>query len=227
MLKMIHKNIIPSQCLLCGSFEDVDCGLCSSCMSQIRPVPPPVCDICGKPLGDPGVCISCQAFRPKFDKMLAAACFEGLLKDMIHLFKYQRKSIFKKILAGILYEHLSKMDMDIDVISFVPLHWTRLIERGYNQSALIAKELSRHMGVKIRYNVLKKTKRGIPQVGLGQKARSKNVEGTFRASDVKGKSVMIVDDVITTGATGKEVARALKDAGASYVIFAGVGRTIS
>lgn len=227
MLKMIHDNIIPSQCLLCGSFEDVDCGLCSSCMSQIRPVPPPVCDICGKTIGGPGVCISCQASRPEFDKMLAAACFEGLLKDIIHLFKYQRKSIFKKILAKILYEDLSKMDMDIDVISFVPLHWTRLIERGYNQSALIAKELSRYMGVKTRYNILKKTKRGVPQVGLDQKARKKNVKGTFGASDVKGKSVMIVDDVITTGATGKEVASALKDAGASYVIFAGVGRTIS
>jgi ComF family protein len=227
MLKMIHDSIIPSQCLLCGSFEDVNYGLCSSCMSQIRPVPSPVCDICGKPIGSPGVCISCQAFRPEFDNMLAAACFEGLLKDIIHLFKYQRKSIFKKILARILYESLSNMDMDIDVISFVPLHWTRLIERGYNQSALIAKELSRYMGVKIRYNILKKIKRSIPQVGLDQKARAKNVKGTFRASDVKGKSVMIVDDVITTGATGKEVARALKDAGALYVIFAGVGRTIS
>lgn len=227
MFKVIQDNTIPPQCLLCGSLKDIDHGICSSCMSQIKPIPSPTCDICGKPIGSYGVCIPCQTNRPEFDKMLAAACFEGLLKDIIHLFKYQRKSIFKKILAKILYESLSEMDTDIDIISFVPLHWTRLIERGYNQSALIAKELNSYMGVKIRYNILKKIKRSAPQVGLDQKARLKNVKGTFKASGVKDKSIMVVDDVITTGATGKEVAKALKDAGASHVIFAGVGRTIS
>jgi ComF family protein len=225
MLRFFYENFIPSRCFICNEFGEVNHGICSSCMSQIKPISEPVCDVCGRAIGSPGICISCQADPPAFDRLLGAACFEGVLKDVIHSFKYHRKTAFKKVLARILYDSLPK-DADIDQITFVPLHWTRLATRGFNQASLIASELGKYMGVRIRFDALKKTRRTDPQVGLNQKQRLKNVRGSFKANGVEGKSVLVVDDVITTGATAKEVARVLKKAGARYVLVAGVGRVV-
>ena len=220
-------NLIPPRCLICGSAGDIDSGLCTSCREKIRRVPLPVCDICGKSIGTPGVCIACQTKKPEFDRMLVAACYEGVLKDIIHAFKYHRQTVFKGFLANLLYERVAHMDTEIDVITGVPLHWRKSVQRGFNQSSLIAKDVAKLTGVEFRHSVLRKIKGTVAQVGLDRKTRLKNLKGTLQAYGVEGKAVMVVDDVITTGATAAEAAMALKKAGATYVLFAGVARAVS
>jgi len=112
------------------------------------------------------------------------------------------------------------------MITFVPMHWTRMISRGYNQAALIARELSGYMGIYMRYDVIHKKRRTLSQVGLKRSDRMGNLRDVFLSAGVDGKTVLVVDDVITTTRTAREVARSLKKAGASYVLFVSVGRMI-
>lgn len=226
MLDQIRDSIIPPRCLVCGSGKDVRLGVCAGCRDKIKLLPQPGCEICGKPLGRPGVCIECLERRPEFDRVVSYACFDGIIRDIIHAFKYRKKTVFKRFLGELVSGLLTEMDIDIDIITPVPLYWTRLFSRGFNQAALIAKEVSWRTGIALDCSVLKKTRKTAIQVSLSGKEREKNLKGAFVASGVKGKAVMVIDDVITTGATANEVARALKSAGASYVLFAGVARTI-
>ena len=106
------------------------------------------------------------------------------------------------------------------------MHWTRLLVRGYNQSALIAGELAKLTGIRADFDVLVKIRNTKTQAGLDRKARRKNIKGSFLAKGVKGLSVLVVDDVITTGETAGAAALALKKAGADKVFIAGIGRTM-
>ena len=226
MLDGLAVQIFPGRCLICGAAGHVQLGVCGLCRSQIRRVPEPVCDICGKPIGSSGICIECQFRRPPFDKMLSAGVFDGLLKDMIHQFKYHKATLFKKPLAGLVFDMLARTEICPDMITFVPLHWTRMVSRGYNQSALIARELSGYMGIDVRYDIILKKRRTLSQVGLKRSDRMGNLRDVFFSTGVSGKTVLVVDDVITTTRTAREVSRSLKRAGASYVIFVSVGRMI-
>jgi ComF family protein len=175
----------------------------------------------------PGICLECRLNPPPYDKVFSVCRFEGLIQEVILKFKYRRLTIFKKFLAELIFSMLSQREISSDILTFVPLHWSRMIRRGYNQSALIARELSGYMGIGVRYGILHKTRNTPSQVGLKKKEREQNLKSSFSASGVEGKSVMVVDDVITTGQTAREVSKALKQAGASEVIFVSVGRTIT
>ncbi len=168
----------------------------------------------------------CQSSPPPFDRMVSAFIFKGPVKDIIHSFKYANATYHKHYLAQALFEMIKTEDPPCDLVTFVPLHWGRMIYRGYNQAALMAGQLARLMGCKMSYRALTKTRGTPPQVGLGKKERRKNVRGAFRASGVQGKAVLVVDDVVTTGQTAHEVSDALKKSGASYVFFASVGRIV-
>lgn len=158
---------------------------------------------------------------------MSAALFDGPLKDMIHAFKYADATYFKRYLARMLYDTVRDELGRCDLVTFVPLHWSRMMTRGYNQAALMARELSRLARIPVGYGVLKKT-RGTPtQVGLSRREREKNLSRAFLARGVAGKAVLVVDDVITTGHTAREVSRALKKAGACHVVFASAGRIVA
>jgi len=171
--------------------------------------------------------MECQLHPPPFDMMVSAAVFDGLLKDMIHSFKYRKATVYKKFLAYLLFEALEPLELDCDILTFVPLHWTKTITRGYNQAALLAREVSHHMGIAVRYDVLRKTRMTASQVGLGAVERGRNIRGAFSVQGVEGRCVVVVDDVITTGQTAREISGALRQAGASVVVFASVGRMVS
>jgi len=226
MLKGFWSHLFPSRCLICGGDTPGTGGVCGICSSRIRPVPEPVCRICGSQTGTPGVCLRCQSDRPPYDRLISAAAYEGTIKDVIHAFKYRNATYYKAFLGQILCEVIRKEEVDCDLVTFVPLHWTRMISRGYNQSALIAREAARLLDREISCRALKKTRRTLPQVGLGRDLRKKNVRGAFRAEQVKGRAVLVVDDVVTTGQTAREASKALKQGGAARVVFACVGRML-
>jgi competence protein ComFC len=159
--------------------------------------------------------------------MLRGACrFEGLLVDLIHAFKYGRATMLKGFLGSVLVEAVQEWDICADLITCVPMHWTKVIERGYNQSALLAREVSIHHRLPLAFDVLRKTRITAAQAGLARRGRQQNVADAFVATAVQGKAVMVVDDVITTGSTASAVARAFKHAGAKAVYFVGLGRVL-
>ncbi|MGC9324467.1 MAG: ComF family protein [Desulfomonilia bacterium] len=227
MVRRIFTELLPPRCLVCGSREPLIKGVCSLCRSQILPIPEPTCDRCGSPCGTVGVCLQCQSHPPPFDKMVSAAVFDGLIKDIIHVFKYRKATVYKKFLAHLLFDALTPLNLTCDVLTFVPLHWTRMITRGYNQAALIAQELSGYLETDVRYDVIRKTRKTASQVGLKGRDRKRNIHGAFAARGVDASSVMVVDDVITTGQTAYEISRALKNAGASRIVFVSIGRIVS
>jgi ComF family protein len=227
MPKSVFSHLFPPRCLVCGAYSiDIRLGVCAQCVSRIRPIPGPVCTICGDPTGTEGVCLRCLTAPPPFDRMMSAFIFEGPIKDIIHSFKYADATYYKKYLAQVLFEMIKAQGQPCDVVTFVPLHWTRMISRGYNQAALIATELAGLLGLRVSYSALKKTRGTPPQVGLRRQERKMNIRGAFLASGVQDKAVLVVDDVVTTGQTAREVSKALKKTGASYVLFASVGRIV-
>jgi len=228
MLRRFCSQVFPSRCLVCGGHAvEHTLGVCTRCASHISAIPKPVCQVCGNPVGTEGVCLRCQTEPPPFDKLMSAAVFSGPIKDIIHSFKYGGATYYKKYLSRVLYDLVKDEVHRCDVISFVPLHWTRMMVRGYNQAALMARELSHLTRVPVGYGILKKTRGTAPQVGLSRPQRRKNVSGAFHAQGVSTRSVLVVDDVITTGHTAIEVSRALKNAGAEYVLFVSVGRMVA
>jgi ComF family protein len=152
--------------------------------------------------------------------------YEGLLVDMIHAFKYGRATTLKRFLGWSLAEAVAQWGIQADIITFVPMYWTKVVERGYNQAALLAKEVCGHQGLLLTGDVLRKTRMTAAQARLARKGRRKNVAGAFAATRMRDKSVMIIDDVITTASTAYETALACKKAGAARVAFVGLGRVL-
>lgn len=227
MASSLLTTFLPERCLVCSDREQVTRGVCNRCRSLIRRLDAPLCEVCGRPVGTPGVCLACLHNPPPFDRMVSACVYEGLIQDIIHQFKYRRATVFSKFLAGLIAERLAADCESPDLVTAVPLHWSRLIQRGYNQSMLIARELSGYIGGVVRYDVLRKTRKTPSQVGLPKADRERNLDRVFTAAGVKGRSIVVVDDVITTGRTAREVSRALRHAGSERVVFASVGRTVS
>lgn len=224
----ILSYILPPRCLVCGKNADaLLSGVCGGCSDRIRPVPRPVCAVCGDPSGTEGVCLRCQADPPPYDVLRSAYIFAGPLKDIVHAFKYADATYYKRFLAQALFDVVRQESLRADLIAFVPMHWTRMILRGYNQAALMAKGLSGLTGIPVRYDVLKKTRRTAPQVGLRKTERRRNIHGAFVAKGVEGKHVLVVDDVVTTGQTAREVSESLKRSGARRVSFISAGRMVA
>jgi ComF family protein len=226
MLNRLIDSLFPPGCLLCSSTEKVEDGVCNDCKIQMDKVPEPVCDICGQPLGTSGICLTCLSITPFFDKIVTAYKFEGKTKEAVHAYKYRGITGLKKYFGKTIHESILKADIRPDVITFIPMNWTRLFVRSYNQSALIAKELARITGIRADFQALVKIRNTKPQAGLNREARRKNIKGSFLARGVKGLSVLVIDDVITTGETAEAAASALKIAGADKVFIAGIGRTM-
>ncbi len=183
-----------------------------------------VCAVCGTPfrnafpLDERGRCRLCRTGANAFDAVYAAGFYEGRLRDLIHLFKYGGVETLAGPLgrmAMLAYPRRARVDLVVPM----PMHWWRRWRRGFNQAELLAGEVGRRAGLPVR-TVVRRSRRTSPQAGLSRKARRANVRGAFRIrapEAVRGKRVLLVDDVLTTGSTADACARALKDAGAAWV----------
>ena len=199
--------------------------LCRECLAQIEFLHAPFCPSCGGEYeGYLAVCPECVE-HPAFswDGAVCACAMKGLLKELLHSFKYQRQPELSRTLGDLAFLAAADRLPRVDCVVPVPLHWTRLLRRGFNQSALIARRLSVHLGVPAE-NLLKRTRSTGQQSKLTGAERRENLSGAFSIKDlpkVKNRVILLTDDVMTTGATLSEAASVLKKAGAEKVyVFA-------
>lgn len=176
-------------------------------------------------MDEEGRCALCRFGLRGFDAAYSFGAYEGTLRELIHLFKYGRIRTLAGPLGDLLAAAIPR-DQRFDAIVPVPLHWRRQWRRGFNQSALLAEAVARRYGVRITPAV-RRIRATTIQAGLSNAKRRANVAGAFRVRrkrDVEGRRVLLVDDVMTTGATASACAAALKRAGARYVALLTVAR---
>src|SRR2546426_4205084 len=196
--------------------------LCGACWQALERIAPPWCRRCGQPLSIEGLCGECRRRRRPFAYARAAVRYGPIAREALHAFKFGgRRALaapLADLLAGLGLRALPGAAPDLLVP--VPLHPRRERERGYNQSALLAKRLGRGWGVPVATDALGRALATAPQTDLDAAARRKNVRGAFtvrRPELVVGRHVLLVDDILTTGATVGECARCLTSAGAAAV----------
>jgi competence protein ComFC len=230
------RLLYPPHCAVCGRAvrEHEDRYLCSDCVGRINFVFDPTCRKCGHELGpypkNAARCINCRNVPLRFDRAVAAAHHAGAVRDLILALKFGRQKQNAFPLATFLAARLGETDIpeQAQLIVPVPLHRSRRRSRGFNQSELLAKELGRELSLMVSARVLKRVLDTPPQSrGLSLAGRRANVKGAFAARSpraIAGKCVLLIDDVLTTGATTSECAGELKRAGAKKVYVATVTR---
>jgi ComF family protein len=236
LVHRIADVIVPPVCLACQArILDHD-ALCPSCWRTVAFIRPPLCDRLGIPLPfagpDEGPIVSAAAMAepPPYDRARAVAVFDGdgVLRDLVHSLKFADRQEPRRLLGRWLAEAGRDILKDADLLIPVPLTRWRLMRRQFNQSALLAQEVGRLTGLPMNPLCLVKCRSTPPQVGLTREQRRRNVRGAFsvpsrRAAQIAGRRVVLVDDVITTGATVGACARALRAAGAQRIDVLAVG----
>jgi ComF family protein len=211
--------VFPSDCPVCGRGSDsIACSpICASCWGGIERYGGTSCRICSEPFvsKDAHTCGRCLSERPPFRRAICYGIYAGALKEAIHQLKFHSA----RRLSGGLGRLLAEMDIPgADCIVPVPLTARGLRQRGFNHSQLISRALSGALGLPLDIKTLYKKKDTPPQVGLSRRARLENLKGAFGFSGrLQGGTVLLVDDVITTGATARECAKTLIKAGADKV----------
>ncbi|MBP6016728.1 MAG: ComF family protein [Candidatus Promineofilum sp.] len=166
-----------------------------------------------------GLCRQCRAHRPVLSQMRAPLRYEEPTRTLIHRFKFEGYFALGRPLAGFLIDGWPGWNIPPDLILPIPLHPRRRRQRGYNQAELLARPLGEAMAISIDVSALRRTRHTVPQVGLGPDERHTNVQGAFAAEAgvVGGRHILLIDDVLTTGATMRAAAEALLAAGAADV----------
>ncbi len=203
----------------CGGCGKLGARWCNDCQLKLVPVPLPVCEICGMSQHKTGVCKECQTTRPAFYALRSCCVYCEPVRPALIKLKYYREIGLGEALAWNAALCLDGLGWQVDAILPIPLSEQRFAERGYNQVDLIAHPLARLLGWQYLPGALRRIRHTASQVGLGAEARRKNVLGAFQAQSriVTGRTLLLIDDVATTGATLVSASRTLLDAGASRV----------
>ncbi|MEJ2447507.1 MAG: ComF family protein [Anaerolineales bacterium] len=208
----------PPTCAGCGKWGK---RYCEDCLSKTRLITKPICQICGDLLEDESrvTCFRCQNNDVAYTAVRSWAQFAEPLQSAIHQLKYHQDVGLAGNQAQHLSELLTNIGWSIDLITAIPLGQTRQKERGYNQAALLARPISWEIGIKFEPGAVVRCRNTLKQTGLNSTERQANMAGAFQAqrSMVLGKTILIVDDVITTGATMNACAQALMVSGARKV----------
>ena len=209
--------LFPSRCVGCGAYGSF---FCSSCQAELPRARPPRCPVCWQPQRQGDACGRCREGRPAFQGARSPYLYQGVAREAVHALKYNYLSALAQPMAQLMARYVEEEAIEADLLVAVPLYGRRQRLRGYNQSALLARELSRLCGLPLAGRGLARRRNTPPQArSADAEARKRNVTDAFIADRrwVEGKRVLLIDDVMTTGATLDACARALRQAGAASV----------
>lgn len=235
LLRALADTLFPPLCHGCKVFLD-DPGelhLCQACRAGITLVESPLCSCCGVPFvtegGGDHRCGPCTSETPRFELARAVAVYDGIMRDLIHRFKYGDTVRLARPLALLTAERLlpTVSEFAPDLVLPVPLHARRLRERGFNQSLLLAEKLAKLWQLPLERSLLQRTRWTEPQTALSADERRRNLRNAFAVEDtasILGRKVLLVDDVYTTGSTLNECSLTLKGGGAAAVFAVAVAR---
>ena len=239
-------TLFPADCRICNAplIRISRLPVCETCLEALRPLAGSLCSVCGEALLSPAFmdrdeprCGLCQRLHPPFEKAVAYGSYDGGLRDLIHLLKFQQVRPAAAVLGRMLAEAIAGFEAVLPAGAItvvpVPLHARKRAQRGFNQSELIAraalKQLNRPERFQISASALVRRRETESQIGLTRHQRRENLRGAFAVSDpeqIVKRNVLLVDDVFTTGTTAAECATVLRRAGANRVYVATVARTL-
>jgi ComF family protein len=235
LLGRLADLLLPPVCIACRRRIIGHGLLCGACFARFDFIAPPICSRLGIPLpydtGAPALSAAAMASPPVYDRARAAARYSDTMRELIQSFKYRDRHEGIKLFARWLSRAGAELLADADLIVPVPLYPSRLWWRRFNQSAMLATALGRLTGLPVDCFALRRVRRTESQVGLSADQRRRNVAGAFRADKaridrIRGRNVVVVDDVITTGATAEACARALRRAKVARVDVLALARAV-
>jgi len=222
ILKNSLKELFPGRCLSCGNGEEEGRILCQPCLGSVAVPPPNLCANCARPLGftyeiDTGgeyFCGECRLDPPPYDSAIYGLGYEGPVRELVHTFKFGNSPYLAQYLVELGGERLVPWlaGKKGAIMVPVPLHWIRLYNRGYNHAHLLSKKLAKNCGLYMGESFLVRTRYTKMQYGLNAQQRKDNVRAAFSAPHpgaIKGRDIVLFDDIITTGATARECCKAL------------------
>ena len=222
--RAVVDGVLPPRCLACGAIVDEPDSLCGPCWAGMTFFAPPWCAICGlpfpHPMGEDAVCADCARQRASWDRARAVIRYDEHSRHLVLALKHGDHTHVARALGRWMRRAGAEVLEGADMLVPVPLHWTRLFARRYNQAGLLAHAIHTAGGPPVAPDWLLRRRRTPSQGRLGPAARTRNVRGAFavrRTRDFKGKRIVLIDDVLTTGATVEECARVLRRAGAAFV----------
>lgn len=232
--------VLPPRCLKCGEIVADSGSLCGRCWPDLRFLGAPCCACCGLPfefeMGEGSLCAACTADRPLFDRARAALAYDDNSRDLILRFKHADRVDGAATFAGWMGRAGADLIAGADIVAPVPLHWWRLVRRRYNQAAVLANAIGTARmdgtrGKRVIPDLLVRRRATASQGHLGRSQRARNVAGAFalhprRAQSVAGARILLVDDVLTTGATAAACTRVLKAGGAISVDLLVLARVV-
>jgi ComF family protein len=227
--------VLPPRCAKCGDILGSDGGLCPECWRKIAWLAPPCCACCGQPFpfdsGPGSLCGACLQKHPVYDRARAVFRYDDASRDMVIGFKHADRTEMVPAFAGWMARIGAALLDEAELIVPVPLHWTRLASRRFNQAALLAQALGRLARRPVEPQALERRRATSSQGHLGRLARFRNLKGAIgvaprHAAAIANRRILLIDDVITTGATVDQAARALLSAGARNVDVLALAKVI-
>ena len=221
-------------CFICNVYDSSidDKYICSDCEKKLIKIVPPLCIKCSKPIDYASDCLcpDCNVYEKSFEAAKSPFSYEGIIKECIYNFKYYNKPYFYKFCGNLLLRYMNEINYtNFDFITSVPLHKSKMRTRGYNQSQLLAKYMSDKLSIPYA-DVLKRTVKTTKQSQQSKDERKKNLKGAFAVkyphtnTKIKNRSVLLVDDVYTTGSTADECSNTLLNFGVSKVYVITIAR---
>jgi len=229
-INYIQRGIYPTGCLLCGTTGSQDMDICTPCLNDL-PLNVNHCRICALPLpynhADRPICGKCLKQHPRFDRCHAPFSYSYPISGLISDFKFNGKLHIGILLAKLFINLIETTDLELpERIIPVPLHPTRLQERGFNQAMELAKPIANHFDIPLDIQSCRRTRATQTQSSLDKKIRMKNMRGAFEVvKQIECEHLVLIDDVVTTGSTTNELAKVIKSTGVKKVDVWALART--
>lgn len=230
LIKTLVDIIYPKKCFACGEKLNASAAsdfICGQCWGKIKKNAPPFCRLCGRRLdfkvNPKNICLSCIKKPLLFDRAFSPCSYEGVIKELIHSFKYKNKDYLGEALSSLMIEFIKEYNLGVDYLDLIipmPLHAARLREREFNQAEILSGHIAKEFNKEMANDILIRRLFKKPQAELKPEERFSNISGSFMLNEkipIEGKNILLVDDVLTTGATASEATATLKNGGANIV----------